>query len=87
MTSSHTRSTAVGPVFPVSQYDTIEGEGAGQQAIGLSAPILTRPQTPPFNGSIEVDIIAEDLPSQDPRQNAQFGKWHPFTVHLYNMLF
>ena len=50
--------------------------------IRLSAPILTRPQTPTFTGSIEVDITAEDLPSGDPRQNAQFGKFNPFIVCL-----
>ena len=40
----------------------------------MSASILIKPQTPPFNGSIEVDIAAEDLPSGDTRQNAEFGK-------------
>ena len=42
--------------------------------IHLSTPILTRPQTPAFTGSIEVDVTAEDLPSSDTRQNAEFGK-------------
>ena len=50
--------------------------------VRLSAPILTRPQTLAFNGSIEVDITAEDLPSDDPRQNAGFGKCHTSVVHL-----
>ena len=50
--------------------------------VRLSARILTRPQTPAFNGSIEVDITAEDLPSDDPRQNAEFGKCYPSVVHL-----
>ena len=49
--------------------------------VRLSAPILTRPQTH-FTGSIEVDITAEDLPSGDTRQNAQFGKCHLSAVHL-----
>ena len=52
--------------------------------VRLSAPILTRPQTPAFTGSIEVDITAEDLPSGDPRQNALFGKCHPFVCIYYN---
>ena len=43
--------------------------------VRLSAPILTRPQIPAFNGSIEVDITAEDL-------NAEFGKCYPSDVHL-----
>ena len=49
--------------------------------VRLSASILTRPQVPPFTGSIEVDITVEDLPSGDPRQNAEFGKCHPSNVH------
>ena len=55
--------------------------------VRLSAPILTTPQVPPFSGRIEVDITAEDLPSSDPRQNAQFGKFYPSVVHLlqYNV--
>ena len=44
--------------------------------VRLSAPILTSPQVPPFSGSIEVDITAEDLSSDDPRQSALFGKCH-----------
>ena len=47
----------------------------------LSAPILTSPQVPPFNGSIEVDITAEDL----PQQNAEFGKCHPLVCNDYIM--
>ena len=42
--------------------------------VHLSAAILTNAQTPPFNGSIEVNVAAEDLPSNDTRQNAQLGK-------------
>ena len=42
--------------------------------VRLSAPILTRPQTPTFTESIEVDVTAEDLPSSGTRQNAEFGK-------------
>ena len=44
--------------------------------VRLSAPILTRPQVPPFSGSIEVDITADDLSSDDPQQSALFGKCH-----------
>ena len=42
--------------------------------VRLSAPILTSYRIPAFNGSIEVDITAEDLPSDDTRPKAQFGK-------------
>ena len=70
---------AVAPVFHLSQYDTLEGR---QQVVRLSAPILTRPQTPPFTGSIEVDVTAEDLPTGDTRQNAEFGKHFLSIVHL-----
>ena len=52
--------------------------------VRLSAPILTRPQVPPFTGSIEVNITAEDLPSDVLGQNAQFGKCHPFVCIYYN---
>ena len=45
--------------------------------VRLSAPILTRSVTPAFNGSIEVNITAEDLPDGDTRRNAQFGKHYP----------
>ena len=48
--------------------------------VRLSARILTIPQIPAFTGNIEVDITAEDLPSGDPRQNADFGK--VLRVHL-----
>ena len=51
--------------------------------VRLSAPILTRPQVPPFSGRIEVDITAEDLPSGDPRENARFSKFYPSVVHLF----
>ena len=70
---------AVAPVFHLSQYDTFEGE---QQVVRLSAPILTRSGIPPFTGSIEVDIAAEDLPSGDTRLSAHFGKHHLSIVHL-----
>ena len=50
--------------------------------VHLSAPILTRP-IPDFNGSIEVDIAAEDLPSGDTRQSALFGKHTLSIVHIY----
>ena len=69
----------VGPQFHLSQYQATEGE---TEVVRLSAPILTRPQIPAFTGSIEVDITAEDLPSGDPRQNAQFGMCHLSIVHL-----
>ena len=49
--------------------------------VRLSAPILTRHQTPSFTGSIEVDITAKDLPSGDPRQHAKLGKCHLFVMH------
>ena len=70
---------AVAPVFHLSQYDTREG---GQQVVRLSATILTRPQTPPFTGSIEVDVTAEDLPTGDTRKIAEFGKHFLSIVHL-----
>ena len=71
----------VGPEFHLSQYQATEG---GTLVVHLSAPVLTRPhgQTPPFNGSSEVDITAEDLPSGNPRQNAEFGKCHSSAVYL-----
>ena len=77
-THTHTQHV-VGPEFHLSKYRTLEGE---TEVVRLSARILTRPQTPAFNGSIEVDITAEDLPSDDPRQNAEFGKCYPSVVHL-----
>ena len=84
-TRTHTRTQhVVGPQFHLSQYQATEGE---TEVVRLSAPILTRPQVPAFSGRIEVDITAEDLPSSDPRQNAQFGKFYPSVVHLlqYNV--
>lgn len=42
--------------------------------IHLTAPILTWSTTPEVTGRIDVDIIAIDLPSNDPRQKAEFGK-------------
>ena len=75
---THTQHV-VGPEFHLSQYKATEGE---TEVIRLSAPILTRLQIPAFTGSIEVDISAEDLPSGDPEQNAQFGKCHVSVVHL-----
>ena len=50
--------------------------------VRLSETILTRPQTPAFTGSIEVDVIAEDLPTGDIRQTAEFGKHNLSIVHL-----
>ena len=74
-TNTHTR--VVGPEFHLSQCQATEG---GTLVVRLSAPILTRPQIPAFNGSIEVDITAEDL----PQPNAQFGKCHPPLCIYYN---
>ena len=71
---------AVAPVFHLSQYDTLEG---GQPVVRLSAPILTRPQTPAFTGSIEVDVTAEDLPTGDTRQSAEFGEHYLSIVQIY----
>ena len=61
---------AVGPVFHISQYVTSEG---GQQVVRLSAPILTSSPIS-FNGSIEVDIAAEDI-------SAEVGKC--MFIHLH----
>ena len=69
-TRTHTHIThkhVVGPEFHLSQDQAAEG---GTLVVYLSAPILTRPQTPAFTGRIEVDINAEDLPGC----TAQFGK-------------
>ena len=46
--------------------------------VRLSAPILTRAQTPAFTGSIEVDVTAED-------RSARFSKFYalsPFSLVL-----
>ena len=67
-THKHTHTDVVGLEFHLSKYQTTEGETL---VVRLSAPILTRPQIPPFTGSIEVDITAEDLPGG----NAEFGKF------------
>ena len=64
---------AVAPAFSLSQYHTFEG---GQEVIWLSAPILTLPIIPAFNGSIEVDITVEDLTG-----NAEFGKCMIINLH------
>ena len=53
--------------------------------VRLSAPILTRPQTPAFTGSIEVNITAEDLPDSETRRNAQFGK-HYLTICIAELI-
>ena len=50
--------------------------------VRLSAPILTRPFVPSFTGSIEIDVTAEDLPTGDTRQTAEFGKHNLSIVHL-----
>ena len=62
---------AVGPVFHLSQYVTSEG---GQQVVRLSAPILTSSPIS-FNGSIEVDIAAEDI-------SAELGKCTIIQLHF-----
>ena len=49
--------------------------------VRLSAPILTMHRTPSFTGSIEVDIAAEDLPTGDTRQTAEFGEHNLSIVH------
>ena len=61
----------VGPSFPVNQYTVSETQG--QVGIHLTAPFLTYYHIPSFTGNIEVDIIVEGLPSDDPRQSADFG--------------
>ena len=43
----------------------------------LTAPILTRSFVPPFTGSIDVDVAAEDVNGQ--LQPALFGK-HCITI-------
>ena len=69
-THTHACTHVVGPEFHLSQYAAFEGESL---VVRLSAPILTRAQTPAFTGRIDVDITAEDLPSGDTQQNALFG--------------
>ena len=49
--------------------------------VRLSAPILTMHRTPAFTGSIEVDVTAEDLPTGDTRQTAEFRKHNLSIVH------
>ena len=79
---SYTRTHhVVAPVFHLSQYQATEGE---TEVVRLSAPILTRPQTPAFTGCIEVDVTAVDLLSSDTRLNAIFGMCHPFVCTHYN---
>ena len=54
--------------------------------VRLSAPILTWSFAPAFSGRIEVDIIAEDLPAGDPRQQATLGnnmEVSPFLEHIH----
>ena len=50
--------------------------------VRLSATILTRSGSPSFTGRIEVDVTAEDLPTGDTRQTAEFGKHNLSIVHL-----
>ena len=72
MRTPHTQHV-VGPVFQLSQYQTSEGQTI---IVRLSAPILTRDQTPAFTGTIQVDVTAED-------GSAQFGKFYaPFPLRL-----
>ena len=43
--------------------------------VHLLAPILSNPGVPSLSGSVEVDIIVEDMPAgSGPRQNATLGK-------------
>ena len=54
--------------------------------VHLSAPILTQSFAPTFTGRIEVDIITEDLPAGDSRQQATFGnnmEVSPFLEHIH----
>ena len=71
-THTHTQHV-VGPAFHLSQYQATEG---GNLVVYLSATNLTKISC--FNGNIEVDIAAEDLPGS----NALFGKCHPLVVYL-----
>ena len=65
-------AVSFGPVFSVSSPITREGD---QLLVHLSAPILTQSFVPAFNGRIEVDITAEDLPAGDPNLWATFGEY------------
>ena len=56
--------------FSARQYESEEG---GRLSIHLSVTYLTS-YIPDFTGSIEVEIIAEDLTNSDTRSNARFGK-------------
>ena len=56
--------------FSARQYESEEG---GQLSISLSVTYLAS-YILDFSGSIEVEIIAEDLPSSDTQQKALFGK-------------
>ena len=50
--------------------------------VRLTAPILSTAIAPAFTGSIEADVIAENLPEGDTGQNADFGKHCLSNVHL-----
>ena len=77
-THTHTHiQHVVYPWFHLSQYYGTEGE---QVVVRLLAPILARPRIPAFNGSIEVDVTAEDLPDNNHRYTAKFGKCYLTTV-------
>ena len=65
--------------FSAKKYESEEG---GQLSIYLSVTYLAS-YIPDFTGSIEVEIIAEDLPSGDTQQNALFGK-HLSLLCIYN---
>ena len=78
---------SVDPDFSINTTAISEGE---QLVISLSAPILTRAFVPDFTGTIEVDITAEDLPADDERLRATFGKHHfnfvkPNTYTIYTV--
>ena len=51
--------------------------------VRLSAPILTRSGFPSFTGSIEVNVTAQDLPTGDTRQTAEFGEHYLSIVQIY----
>ena len=67
---------AVGPVFHLSQYLTSEGR---LQVVRLSATILTSSPIS-FNGSIEVDIAAENI-------SAELGKCTIIHLHFVSSHF
>ena len=57
----------------ISLPDSMKVKKGGQLSISLSVTYLAS-YILDFSGSIEVEIIAEDLPSSDTQQKALFGK-------------